>query len=259
MTAVSEIIEDAFYKAGLTTETQHATPTQTRRAMTTFAAMVKFLYGPVAGENLAPWPIGNYGRTTLSRTSIDEQTWRFPPINSNIVAVNENAFTGYFPVNPSDGARIGIIDPFNRLATVPVTLDGNGRTIEGASQVVLNVNGTNRTWFYRADTGNWARLNPLTLTDEMPFPEMFDEMFKLLLAADLNPIYGKNMGAMQLQFLKEYRQQFTARYVQSAPLMINPEVSLTSRQSYETWQDYWYGGGTTQEWERGYNGNWWWW
>ena len=255
MTVVADLIEKSFFEAGLTTELQHATPTQTRNAMDTLANLVKFLYGGVAGEYFTQWPLGNYGRSANSRPIDNTQVDHYPPINSMLVAVNEQAITVHLPVEPSDGARIGVIDPFNRLATYPVTIDGNGRAIGGAAQAVVNTNGSAPIWFFRADLGNWVLITPLLITDEMPFPEEYDQMFILMMAMRLNPAYGRNISSVQAGWLKEFRQQFTARYVQSAPLQINPEVSFTSHQSYDTFQDYWNGGGTQDAFNRGWG--WW--
>lgn len=257
MTAIADILERSFFEAGLTTELQHATPTQTNNAMQTLATLIDFLYGTNAGEYLQPWPLGNFGRTTQSRMSLSEQMLRWPQQNARLVAVNEEAITVYLPTDPSDGARIGIMDPLNHLAAAPVTIDANGRSIENVGNVVLNTNGTNRIWFYRGDLGNWVRIVPLVITDEMPFPSDYDQMFIIMMAMRLNPAYGRNVSSVQAQFLKEFRQQFVARYVQSAPLAINPEVSLTSRQSFNTYQDYWYGGGNTDAFNRGMDGWWW--
>lgn len=246
MTTVAQIIEDAFFEAGLTTELQHGTPTQTRRAMTTFAGVVQFMYGTDVGELLQPWPLGNFGRSTQSRMSLSEQQLRYPMQNSRLIAVNENALTVNLPVNPSDGARMGIVDPFGRLSTAPITLDGNGRTISGEPTVVIDTDGDSSVWLYRGDTGNWAIVSPLTISDEMPFPTEYDEMFKIMLAMRLNPVYGRNLSSVQAMFLKEYRQQFAARYVQSAPLEINPELSFPTLQSYDNFAGAWFSnGGTT--------------
>lgn len=252
---IAEILEKSFFEAGLTTELQHATPTQTRNAMDTISDVIAFAYGTTVGEKLNPWPLGNFGRSTQSRTLPTLQVLQRPWINSELVAVNEEAMTVYLPVDPSDGARVGLIDPFSRLASVPITLDGNGRTIEAAATKLLNTNGTNTTWLYRADLGNWAKLSPLLITDDLPFPADYNRMFIILMAMHLNPAYGRNISSTQAQFLKGYQQQFQARYVQSQPLEINTDISFGTRQSYNNWADAWFGGGSQEAWDRG---GWWW-
>lgn len=251
MTAIADIIEGAFFESGLTNELQHPTPTQTEKAMRTLSGIIDFLYGTDVGEHMQPFPLGDYGRETQSRGNFDPQFIQRPPINSQLIATNNASMTVYLPVNPSDGARIGVVDPFSRLASVPITLDGNGRTIGGAAQHVVNTNGTSQIWLYRADLANWVPVTPLEIADDMPFPSDYDRMFTYLLAVQLSPAYGNAVNAVQAQFLKEYRQQFRARYVQSAPLQINHDISFPTLQSYDNFANAWYGG-STEAWARGW-------
>jgi hypothetical protein len=157
-----------------------------------------------------------------------------------LIAVNEEAKRVYLSLQPQDGARMGVADPFGRLATVPVTLDGNGRTIEGGSSLLLNVNGTYREWFYRADLGDWVRLTQLDLTDEMPFPADFDNFFITLLAMRLNPRNGRKMDEQSAFIYKSERKKFVARYLQSMPLEILDDISwpFMSAQSYDQQREF---------------------
>lgn len=254
MTQVAQIIEDAFFEAGLTTELQHATPTQTRRAMDILKTTIEFMYGTSAGEMLSPWPLGNFGRNSDIVEQVPTlQVLQNPPLNVRLVATNEAAITVYLPVDPSPGARFGIADPFNRLATYPVTVDGNGRSVDQAQTQTLDTDGLNALWFFRDDLGDWKKVTPLLITDEMPFPAEYDRMFVLLMAMSLNPVYGRGMDQIQAAILKDMRQQFTARYVQSMPLEINPEITFTSQQGYNNWSRGWYAD-NTQSWNRG---GWW--
>jgi hypothetical protein len=68
-------------------------------------------------------------------------------INHRLIAVNTAADDGFSDGAPQDGSRMGIVDPYSRLGAFPITVDGNGRPIEGAASVVLNVDGTSREWF----------------------------------------------------------------------------------------------------------------
>lgn len=253
MTQVATILEKAFFEAGLVTELQNPTPTQINNAMDTLSGIIKFLYGTDVGEMLNPWPLGNYGRAAQSVMTPSGVMLTYPPINSALIAVNETAVTLNLPVQPSPGARMGIIDPFNRLADYPVTINGNGRSIEGGASVVLNTNGLNTLWLYRDDTANWVKVTPLLITDEMPFPDEYDQMFIIMMAMRLNPQYGRNLSSVQTIFLKEYRQQFVARYLQSMPLQIDPSISFPTFQSYENYANAWWGN-STEAFNRGYSG-----
>lgn len=235
MTQVAELVEKAFFEAGLTTELQHATPTQMSNAVDTLAGIVQFLYGTSVGEQLRPWLLGNYGRAAQMQRTPPSNVLQFPPANSRLVATNEAALTINLPGNPSPGSLLAISDPHGRLAAYPVTLNGNGYTVESAATLVLNTNNASTLWLFRDDLSNWSRVTPLLAADDMPFPEEYDQMFIILMAMRLNPAYGRNISSVQTQFLKDFRQQFNARYVQSLPLQINTDISRMSLQSYDAW------------------------
>lgn len=253
MTQVADIIEKAFFEAGLTTDLQHATPTQTANAMDTLAGIISLQYGTNVGEIFQPWPLGNYGRSADARQVLSGNILVMPPANSMLIATNEGALTVYLPVNPSPGSRFGIVDPYSRLAANPVTLDGNGHAIESGQSVLLDTDATNRQWLYRDDLGAWARVTPLLITDDMPFPSDFDQMFIILLAMRLSIPYGQNQSQLQLSFLKGMSQQFQARYTQSLPLQINPEIAFPTAQSYENFAGGWWGN-STEAWNQGLDG-----
>jgi hypothetical protein len=192
-----------------------------------------------AGEVLKDWPLGNFDRQTRDRINLPNQYFANPPINSRLVAVNDAAMTVFLPPRPSDGSLVAIVDPFMRLAASPVTLDGNGRTIEGAQSVVANTNDLNRIWFYRADLGNWQRLTELGLTDEMPFPKKYDFYFSIGLALRLAGRTGRRASEMTVAAYSKLRTQFVAQYLQSEAMARNRDLcsDYMSVQSYDTYGD----------------------
>jgi hypothetical protein len=131
---------------------------------------------------------------------------------------------------------MGVADPFSRLSDVPLTIDGNGRPIEGTASIVLNTDGIFREWFYRADLAAWVRLTDLAADDENPFPAAYDNMFMILLAMRLNPRYGRTLDDQSIAALKRNRQEFINRYLQSRPLEIDDSISwpFMSTQGYDT-------------------------
>jgi hypothetical protein len=170
-----------------------------------------------------------------------------------LIATNTVAKTVYLTPYPQDGSRMGIADPFGRLAAFPITLDANGRTIEGAATKVLNTNGLFQEWFYRADLGQWVKLTTLTAADQNPFPDDFDNFFITLLALRLNPRYGRVMDDQSTMIFKSEKQKFVARYLQSQPLEVDDSISwpFMSTQSYDQQREFssnrafnrgWYGG-----------------
>ena len=194
--------------------------------------------------------MGNYGRETPGYDlQLTDDQIEHPSINRRLIATQEAARTVYLTLYPQDGARMGIADPFGRLAAFPITLNANGREIEGSATLTLNTNGTFREWFYRADLGDWVRITSLATSDQVPFPSMFDNMFVILLAMRLNPRYGREMDAQSAEILKMGRRQFIARYLQSQPLQIDDSISwpFMSTQGYNTQREF----SSTSAFERG--------
>lgn len=202
-----------------------------------------------AGENLNDWPLGDFGRSTQERYNLALNCYQYPRINARLIATNEQAMTVYMPVRPSDGTVMAIVDPFERLAAFPVTLDGNGRTIGGAQTVLLNVNGTDRKWIYRADLGEWLQLDDLEIGDELPFPKKYDFFFSIELALRLSGRSGRAITAATATVYKKLRERFVNQYLQSDILDRNWDfdAEFMSRQSYDTVWD----GGSNGSFNRG--------
>lgn len=254
MTVISSIITDAYREANVLPLRKVPDTEQIAEALRLYNGNIRSIYGDDAGEPLVDWPLGSFNVDEPGY--IDSRTpdlIQRPSINSRLVATNTAALTVYLTPYPQDGARMGIADPFGRLATVPVTLDANGRTIEGASTLLLNANGTFAEWLYRADLGQWVRITALTQSSENPFPDDFDNFFIIGLALRLNPRYGRGIDEQSAMVFKAERRKFIARYLQSQPLEIDDSISwpFMSLQSYDQQREFssnrafnrgWYGG-----------------
>jgi hypothetical protein len=95
------------------------------------------------------------------------------------------------PANPSDGARVGVTDVGNNFATFNLSVNRNGRLLEGGSStLVLNTNGTSRSWFFRQDTGDWVREKALLIGDTIFFPDEICEHLPFLLAVRIVPEFS---------------------------------------------------------------------
>lgn len=239
MTLISSIITDAYRESNMLSLSEIATANQVTEALRLYNALIAAIYGGDAGERLEDWPLGNFDRDPNGCDYLlpyTDERLHHPRINHRLIAVNTVAMTVWLTTRPQDGSRMGIVDPYSRLATVPITIDGNGRPIEGAATVLLNINATSREWFYRADLGAWVKLSSLLATDENPFPAAYDMMFVILLAMRLNPRYGRTLDEQSVAMLKQNKREFVARYLQSQPLQIDDSISwpFMSRQGYDT-------------------------
>lgn len=241
MTLISSIITDAFREGNILPLGKVPNTSQATEALRLLNALFSSVYGDEAGEYLTDWPLGNFGRESPEYDlAYTDDRIDHPTINRRLIAVNETAKTVYLTLQPQDGARMGIADPFGRLASVPVSLDANGRTIEGTASITLDQNGMFREWFYRADLSDWVRLTEKADTDEMPFPADFDNFFITLLAIRLNPRYGRAMDEQSATIYRSERRKFVARYLQSMPLEILDDISwpFMSTQSYDQQREF---------------------
>lgn len=236
MTLVSVILQDAYRETNILPLGKALTANQTAESLRLLNNIFRDVIGGDAGENLVDFPLGNFGRQQMDRfIPLSSIYWSNPPINRRLIALNEAALTVYLPPCPSDGSQIAVQDPYGRISTAPVTLDGNGRTIEGAATQTVSTNGVNTVWFFRADLGDWVKVVGKAEADEMPFPDDFDSMFIVLLAQRLNPRNGRELSAESADILKRGRQAFVNRYLQSAPLSINDDIAwpFLSTQGYD--------------------------
>ncbi len=239
MTLVSSIITDAYREINKIALGASVSSNQSVEALRLLQAVITAVLGTDAGELLNDWPLGDYGRQSLDQDNLTTTEVANPPANARLIHTAAAAITVYLPPNPSNGSRLGIADPHSRLASLNVTLDANGRTIEATATVVLSTNSLEREWFYRGDLGDWVRVSTLLTSDQMPFPPEFDQMFIIMLAMRLSPRYGREIDETSVLVWKAQRRQFVARYVQSADLMINDDldVSFLSDQSYDRHRD----------------------
>lgn len=234
MTLISSIITDAYRESNLIPLGRTPNAAQVTEGLRLLNQLFRAVFGDEAGESLQDWPLGNYGRE-IDITALTDRQIAHPFLNRRMLALNEAAITVYLSAKPQDGSRMGIIDPFGRLSAYPITLDGNGRTINGSATALLNTNGLATEWFYRADLGDWVTITDKIETEQMPFPADFDSFWITFLAMRLNPRYGRAMTDLSLQIYKSERAKFISRYLQSLPLEIDDSISwpFMSTQSYD--------------------------
>lgn len=218
MTLVSTIISDAFRQSNLIALGSSISTAQSDEALRYLNRIVKGVFGKEAGENFTAMPIG---RGNIEKPSgypwygdTPDAEW-FVPSNTRLVFNTENTLSLYLDPAPDDGARVAVINPSENLATYPITLYGNGRLIDGSQTVVLDTDGYEAEWFYRADLGSWTIYSPLDVATTFPFPEEFDDFFITLLAMRLNPSYGTQMDDQSMAMYKRAQNLLRSRYGQT--------------------------------------------
>ncbi len=243
MTLISSIITDAFRESNMLPLGAATPANKLTEALRLYNALITSLYGGLAGEQLNDWPLGTFNRDPNGNEGVlpyTPQQLANPMLNRRLIATNLVAMTVWLDPEPQDGARMGIADPFARLAAFPITINANGRTIEGNPTLVLNANSTLRSWIYRSDVAAWMKINDLVAADENPFPVRFDNMFVIMLAMRLNPRYGRQLDPQSIATLKQNKREFEAFYLQSARLDTDDSISwpFMTRQSYISGREF---------------------
>lgn len=233
MTQVSTIIEASFRELRALEYDRSVTRLQMAEALERLDSLVRSENGLDLGEQYTDWPLGNFGVSSRDQQYFSGNDIERPYENARLIHSAETTKTIYFPVHPEDGARMAFTDPFNRLSVVPITLDGNGRVIEGTNAVTLSTDGTDREWIYRADIGEWLRVTELQFDDEFPFPKEFDDYFIIGLAMRLDPRYKEEMNSFSLNRYAQIKKKFYGRYTRTKE--VPSEVSMLKFSTDRLW------------------------
>lgn len=222
MTTVASIIQSALRETNLIPLGTTPTVAQSNEAFGLLSTIIASALGNDAGENLFPFPLGSNDINSPKGYpwwANDLPGNVFVPPNARIMCNLTGAGNINLSPMPHDGARMGIVDVSQNFDLFPLTINGNGRSIEGQESMTYDTPGEIREWLYREDLGNWVVVLPLDPAGDMPWPAEFDDMFIILLAMRLNPRYGQVMHPASAETLKENKSQFAARYSQSTTQM----------------------------------------
>lgn len=217
MTLVSDIIQRAYRASNLIPLGATPTTAQTTEALNLLNPFLLSCVGNEAGNALTDLNIGGtYDESQLTTTWV--------PDNYRLQITATTALTFNLDPYPKEGQRFAVVDVGNNFATYNVTINPNGRLLDGSSSAsTLNTNGLVKQWMYRADTGDWVTLATLTGADEMPFPVEFDIYFTHALAVLLNPQYGISIAPETQVMLNRARGQIRSRYGNKQE--IEPDIS----------------------------------
>lgn len=215
MTLVSQIIQDAYRETNLIAINAAPTVNETAEALRILNRLFLSVIGGEAGEKLNSYTVGENNQiSTVPFFSYIPENGRCAPPQARFLLNLTKPETINLMPNPLDGSRFGILDASNNLATFPLTLNGNGRNIEGLPTQAYNTNGVKREWFYRADLGSWQAVSPLLTTDPVPFPEEYDDMFICNLAMRLNSRSGTQTAPETMETYRRIKTLFKSRYSQ---------------------------------------------
>lgn len=227
MTTLRQIIYDAYREGGITQIGSVPDADQLDEGFRKLNTIIQGLYGFEVGS---PFQTISYGKNNINNSYALEENQK-PYIDNYYVKPNyrlmcnlNEASTVFLQPNPVDGTRFAVIDISKNFSTNNFAINGNGRNVENTSTVILNTDGENSQWFYRADKGNWEKVSGLTVSSDNPFPEEYDDLLITKLAMRLNPRYLKQTDPeTQLQY-KENLSKFRAKYKQIE--QVSPELAI---------------------------------
>jgi len=218
MTTIRQIITDAYREGGLIQIGTMPEADQLDEGLRKLQSIVTQLLGNEAGEGFETVVYGTgagvnvYGQDQDKYDFINQY---YVPSNVRLLVNTTSPKTVYLNPNPRAGARLSVQDVGGTFASGSFTLVGNGRKIDGGTQVVLSTANTNSQWFYRDDLSEWVKVTELEANDESPFPPEFDELLITSLAMRVNPRYQQQTSAETVQIYRQSKSQFRARYRQT--------------------------------------------
>lgn len=218
MTQVSDIITDAFRESNLIALGTSPSPAEMTEGLARLQAVILSTLGNDVGYNMEDWTLVSatsiFTPSNLALTAAQASAYTVKP-QSRLIANLASATTIDLDPMPQDGQRFSVIDASSNFATQNLSIDGNGRRIDGGTSMVLSTNGVRTEFFYRSDLAEWLVISDLDTTDDLPFPEDYDDYFITKLAMRINPRYGRPLPPeVQARYL-EQQQQIIDRYTQS--------------------------------------------
>lgn len=257
MTTALSLITSAY--RGMNVIPLGSTPSanQIAEALERLNRYVQGVYGHELGENLvdwlapapqrtapaaanypqAPYPLdaggGVFGNPYASDLSSDISP--MPPKNSRIV-FGGVTYTVYFPETPEPGSRMAVVQGSGAgdsgVPGAVLTLDGNGRTIEGSNTKTYTDPLTARQWIYREDLADWVAVVDMAQGDQCPFPSDIDDLWITALQIRLAPNYGKTTSPEVKDTFDRMLKKVKARYRQSAVTTYGSAEFPRTMQSY---------------------------
>lgn len=235
MSLVSSIIVQALRETNVIAIGANPSPAEAAEALDRLQSIVLSVLGNEVGYVLEDWNVTNATSILKPSSFVQDPTGFFVPMQARLVCNLSAATALNLDPQPQDGQRVSVIDAGLSFAAKNLTLNGNGRLIEGATTKVLATNGQQIQWVYRADTASWVVVDPLISTSEMPFPADFDDYFIIMTAMRLNPRFGRPLAAESQARLDQQRGQMILRYNQSrlreATQMQSPQGGLGAKGS----------------------------
>lgn len=235
MATLREIIKNAYRESGIIQIGTVPTAEQQQEGLEKLTTIIDNTFENEVGADFTDISFGTNGVTNVfGREQTREAfiTASFVRPNYRVLFNIDSAKTVYLDPNPKDGSLFAVIDVSGNFSSNNVTVKGNGRKIEGANEIVLDTDNTNKKWMYRADLADWVLCTDLTVDSQTPFPSMFDDLFEIKLAMRLHPRYLVDTRSETAIFYKELMKKFKARYTTFEEMPSELALYRTTRYRY---------------------------
>lgn len=242
MATATEIVTAAYRESNLIPVGREPTAAETAEGLRKLNRLLSEVFGLVVGEHMRSWDTPSIrnapsdARWPLQpvNTSLPDGVWQYPPPNARCMVAISTATTIYFMPNPADGARMSIARVGSDFEANPLTIDANGRYIEGQPTITFDTNITEPvSWMYRADRGEWVRTDTLGVDDPLPFPSECDDYFICLLNMRLSPAFGKATKPETASRYLDTKKYMKTRYRQPTLAPLRPNgILFNTRQVF---------------------------
>lgn len=261
MTTARVLIQAAYREGNLIPIGATPNANELVEALPRLNRYVRGVFGYEMGENLADWPFPMPQRSAPVAANFPQLPYPastdpvmygapngadlpfavtpYPNKNSRIVWGGLADMTVYFPEAPDDGSRMGLVIGTKADVTKVLTINGNGRKVQGASTQAQPTPPVGKEWLYRADLGDWKLVTDMAIDDECPFPGEHDDLWITLLAIRLAPRYGKTISPETQAIAASSMKRLKAQYRQSASTTYGSNEHPRTLQSYIAGQ-WWY-------------------
>ena len=219
MTLVSDIVRQALRETNIAALPQPSSTAETTEGLDRLQALVLSTLGNDVGYIMEDWNVISAALITDASgvpLSAAMATAFVTPPNVRFACGLTAATTLKLDPQPQDGQRFSFVDVANTFDSFALTINPNGRKLEGAvGSAVYSTEGLVRQFMYRSDVADWKKIDTLALGDTFPFPADFDDYFIISLAMRLNPRYAKQLSKESTERLEQQRGQIIARYSQT--------------------------------------------
>lgn len=226
MTTPRQLITSTYREANFIAIGTVPTPDALTEGLDRLNALIESYFGFGMGEKLVDWEVPQPQRTAPEPTTypqypfprdLPQDRYVYPPTNTRLLW-GATTLTVYLPDLPLDGARMGLAVTSGATSIDPaplLTIDGNGRLINGAPTLTFDKTAAPQQWFYRADLAQWVAVGTLGLDDTIPFPTDLDDLWIGLLAQRIAPRYNKPLSAETISMIKRMMTTAKTRYAQA--------------------------------------------